>query len=440
MSQKLTRSFIAFSLAATSLTGCFSMTAKTTPVLEGERLNITFQPSGLTANPAAQAEELVLPEAVVNPYWGQVGGVPSHAAGQLALPAKVVRAWSSSIGTGASRGAALLNPPVVHAGRVFGLDTQGHITALDIQNGKQLWRATLEVKEEELAKLSGGIAVTGDLLFATTGSGQIFCLQASTGKQVWEIDLGVPLRAAPTVDGDRVFVTSHDSRVFALSALDGKLQWTHSGLEETLGSLRAAPSASANGVVAVPYSSGELYILRATDGRYLWHDALSTAFTGQDPAATLTSIASPPVIADGIVYAGGLGGGLSAYGLAGGQRFWKTDITTSQPFVVASSALFVLTDKGELAALNRRDGLIRWVTNVAKDLPANNRNWSGPIFAGGRLIVASTDGYAVSINPTTGERLAATELGEPVSLSPIVADNMLFFLTDKGRIIAFKGQ
>jgi hypothetical protein len=60
------------------------------------------------------------------------------------------------------------------------------------------------------------------------------------------------------------------------------------------------------------------------------------------------------VVADGIVYTVGLNGGVAAYGLMNGQRFWKTPINSSQMPWVAGYQLFVLTDKGELACLNRR--------------------------------------------------------------------------------------
>jgi outer membrane protein assembly factor BamB len=284
------------------------------------------------------------------------------------------------------------------------------------------------------------VAVSGNIVFATTGTGQVFALTANAGKKVWDVNLNVPLRAAPTVEGEVVYVTSHDNRIFALSALNGALIWTHSGIEEKLSLLAGSSPAVANGAVAVPYSSGEVYVLRASDGRYVWHDTLTSPFSGQDPEMTISAIAAPPVIADGLLYVVGMNGGLSAYGLVNGQRYWRADLTTSQLPVVAGMSIFVLTDNGELVAMNRRDGAIRWVAEVAKGLPEaeSKRLWVGPVLAGGRLIVASSDGYAVSVDPASGKQLAATELDDGVTLPPVVANGVLYFLTDGGRVIAFK--
>lgn len=408
--------------------------------LEGDRIDVTLQPTLLQANPNAAKEPFEIPAPANQENWGQRGSNASHTPGHLELPQAVTRAWTYKIGGSDARGTALLNPPVIHSGRLFAVNTSGEVLALDAKTGKKLWEIDLPFIKKSDSNLTGGMAVLGNLLFITTGDGQVFALTASTGKQAWKTDLGVPLRAAPTVEGERVFVTSHDNRLFTLNALDGSLMWTHSGMDEALGVLAAPAPAAANGAIAVPYSSGEIYVLRASDGRYIWHDSLSSAFSGQDPESTVSAIAAPPVIADGLLYVVGLNGGLSAYGLANGQRFWRADILTSQMPIVAGLQIFALTEKGELVALNRRDGGTRWVAELNDGLPKlkGTRYWSGPVLAGGRLIAASSDGYAVSIDPETGKKVSETLLDDPTTLAPIVADGALYFLTDEGRIICFR--
>lgn len=440
MNRLLISSFLIPAVLAVS--GCSAFKDEEKPKLVGPRIDVTLQPTELAPSASAGMEAFQVPPAAEPSDWAQTAGNAAHQPGHLALPKNVTRAWSFSMGGGSGSGSAILNPPVISAGRVFATNTNAEVVALDAKTGKKLWERRLPLDEKGNASVSGGVAVAGNLLFVTTGEGKIFALTASTGKEAWRSDLGVPLRAAPTVEGERLFVTSHDNRVFGLNALDGSLLWTHSGMEERLSLLRAASPASANGVVAVPYSSGEIYALRATDGRYIWHDTLTSPFSGQDPESTLTSIAAPPVIADGLLYVVGMNGGLSAYGLANGQRFWKADILTSQLPIVVGYQIFALTENGEMVALNRKDGAIRWVTDLNKKVGKENdkRLWTGPVLAGGRLIAASSDGVAVSIDPQNGKVLASTDLGDPVTLTPIVAEDGLYFLSDKGRIICFRAK
>lgn len=438
----LTRTLLPAIAIALTLSACSMFKNEEQPRLQGPRIDVMAASTELQPDVGAQVEPMVLPEPRETVNWSQNGGNSAHYPQHVALPKKVVRAWTRSIGRGAGRGAAILNPPVINGGRVFAMDTSAQVSALNSKTGAVLWQATLPLKDKNLGRLSGGLAVSGDLLFVTTGGGQVFALTASTGKRVWEVDLAVPLRAAPTVQGEKVFVLSHDNRTFALSALSGALQWTHSGMDEALGVLAAASPAAANGAVVVPYSSGELYVLRATDGRYIWHDTLTSAFNYQDPASTLSSIAASPVVADGLVYAVGMSGGLAAYALTNGQRFWKVDVQTSQMPWVAGYQLFIVSDKGSMAAINRKDGTIRWVKNLNEQLPEpkGKRIWVGPLLAGERLIASSSDGYAVSLDPQDGSRLAATNLDVPTTLPPIVADGALYFLSDSGDIVCFRAE
>jgi outer membrane protein assembly factor BamB len=412
------------------------------PKLAGQRIDVTMGPSALSVTPGATIDPFVIPQPQPMPAWSQSGGNSAHYPAHPDMPQSVVRAWTRDIGKGGndSAGAEIINPPVVDSGRVFTIDTTATVSALADRSGKELWSVTLPLKEKEQAKLGGGLAVEGDLLFVTTGGGEVFALTASSGKQVWHTDLAVPLRAAPTVEGERLYVLAQDNHLFVLSALDGALAWTHNGMEAGLSLISAASPAAANGVAVVPYSSGELYVLRATDGRYLWHDSLTSLYSGQDPGSTVLGLAAAPVVADGILYAAGLNGGLAAYGLMNGQRFWKADINTSQTPWVAGYQIFVLTDHGELACLNRKDGAIRWLADLNAGLPKakDSRLWSGPVLAGNRLIVGSSDGYALSLEPETGKKKAATGIGDGVTVAPVVADNALYFLTTKGNLIAFR--
>lgn len=433
----------AVTLSACSSLGLGGGAEKAAP-LAGKRIDLTFRQGQLAPTPGADTTDFLLPEPQSMPNWNQSGGNGAHYPQHVALPQAVVRAWTSSTGSLWSwgRGSHPLNTPVVHSGRLFAVNGNGQVTALKAADGERLWQVTLPLAEPELARTGGGLAVQGDLLFVTTGGGQVFALTASSGKKVWDVDLAVPLRAAPAVEGSHLYIISQDNRLFALNALDGTLQWTHSGMESTLGLMNAAAPAVANGVVVAPYTSGEVFVLRATDGRFIWQDTLTSPYNGQDPEATVTAIAAAPVVADGLLYAVGLNGGLSAYGVANGQRFWKADITTTQQPWVAGLQIFALTDNGELVALNRKDGAIRWVAdlNAGLEKSKDTRLWTGPILTGNRLMVASSDGFALSVNPETGKRLAVVELNEGVSVPPIAAEGRVHFFTDSGKVVTFSGK
>jgi outer membrane protein assembly factor BamB len=101
----------------------------------------------------------------------------------------------------------------------------------------------------------------------------------------------------------------------------------------------------------------------------------------------------------------------------------------------------VLTTDSELFCLTRADGLVRWSTPLARFSDPENKKplrWAGPVLAGDRLVVTSSDGQAVSVSPYTGEVLGKMDLGSKILLAPIIADRTLYFLTDDAGLIAYR--
>jgi outer membrane protein assembly factor BamB len=108
---------------------------------------------------------------------------------------------------------------------------------------------------------------------------------------------------------------------------------------------------------------------------------------------------------------------------------------------VAGDNLFLVTTDAKVICLSRGQGRIRWITQLQdyeddeKDDPVS---WSGPVLAGDRLLLASSLGDLASISPYTGEINSLTDVGDSVSISPIVANKTVYVLTDEGRLIAYR--
>lgn len=426
-------------LALALLAGC-TKPAKTQLVLAGQRENVLEQRLPLFPASNLEALEVILPNAIDLQAWSQVGGYPDHAPLHAMLPQQVRKAWSVDVGKGKSKYTRLLNAPIVADGVVFSIDSQSQLFAVKAQDGKHLWKKDLRLKDERDIGFSGGMAAAGGSVFAATATGRVLAFDGRTGKPLWEADVKAPVRAAPTVAEGKVYVISHDNRLSAFSALDGSLIWTHSGIEETLGILGAGSPAVAEGIIIVPYSSGEIYALRAADGDYLWHESLN-ARTGVDPFSSLADVVGSPVIINGVVYAVNFNGRLITLDLKTGQPYWEVEVSSSATPWVAGNMVYILTDDNKLAAIYRKTGGVRWVHNLARTAQKDKDDpvfFTGPILAGGRLIVVSSEGYAASINPKTGKAISVVKVAGGSSVAPVVAGSTLYILSDNGKIVAFR--
>ena len=64
--------------------------------------------------------------------------------------------------------------------------------------------------------------------------------------------------------------------------------------------------------------------------------------------------------------------------------------------------------------------------------------WTGPVLAGDRLLIGSTHEEIWSVSPYTGRVLGRIEVSGPVLISPVVASENVYVLTDEADLIAYR--
>ncbi|WP_310497300.1 PQQ-binding-like beta-propeller repeat protein [Sandarakinorhabdus sp.] len=414
---------------------------KRTPTI-GERIPILSFETKAEAESELKDVTIVLPSPQPNADWSQPGGSQAKSGGHVALGDNIAPVWSASIGSGSSGTARLNSAPVVGGGRVFTMDITGTIRAFDAKTGSVAWSHDLRIPKKSVRTAFGGGVSFGDgRVFAASGQGLAAALDAATGKLLWEKPLGEPLRGSPAVSGNRVFVLTQDNQLFAMNAETGDSLWNITGTVEVASILGAGAPAIALETVVAGFSSGELNALRAENGRTVWSDQL--ARTGRSTAmAALADIDASPVIDRGRVYAIGHGGRMVALELATGQRVWERNFAgTSTPWA-AGEFIYIVTIEGEVLCLTRGEGKVRWVIQLEQFRKAKKKKgplqWQGPILAGEKLWVTGSNQTMLAINPYNGKVERTIKLSGPAYLAPVVADNMLYLLTDDGKLTAYR--
>jgi outer membrane protein assembly factor BamB len=235
----------------------------------------------------------------------------------------------------------------------------------------------------------------------------------------------------------RVFISTLDSRLVTLDAFDGKSLWEYQGISEIAGLIGAASPAANNDIVIPAFSSGEITALRVENGSVAWTDSLSSVrnFGGLSSIADIKAL---PVIDKGIVFAISFAGRLVAIDERSGSRLWQREISGIQTPWVAGNHLFVLSTENKLIALGRDTGSVRWVTDLPRMEDKKPIILNGPLLAGGRLILAGTDGRVFEISPETGEILKKWDAGDNIALPPIIAGGTLYMLSQNGTLSAYR--
>lgn len=410
--------------------------------LPGERVSVLLLERTLEADPALAGEPVTLPPPLANAAWPVPWGTPTHAPGHLAADGDLAVLWRQSAGAGESGENIALSTPVVADGRAYLMDADSTVAAFALESGRREWsRELLPDHEDGSAILGGGVAFADGVLYAATAFGEIAALDAADGAVLWRRTVVSALRAAPAVAGGRLFATGFDNRLFAFDARTGELLWTHEGIVESAGLAGAAVPAVSGDLVIAAYSSGEVFALRVENGRVAWTDSL--ILQGRLGARTnLSDVDASPVVDGDLAFAVSQGGSLAAIELRSGFRVWDQEIPSAQTPWVAGDYLYIVTVDAEVACLRRVDGRVRWVAALPRYEDPEDREdpiqWTGPVLAGGRLVVASSHGELRELSPADGEVLAVRTLPAGVRAAPVVADGTLYVRTREADLVALR--
>lgn len=122
------------------------------------------------------------------------------------------------------------SPAVAGDGLIYNAGADRIIRAFHIQDGSPSW--TFQTGGNAASsQLGTGAAMTlvGSTLYAGSQGGDLYALDAVTGKQRWSVTISSPIDAPPAVAGGAVFVTTESGKVLAFRASDGAPAWSYSG-------------------------------------------------------------------------------------------------------------------------------------------------------------------------------------------------------------------
>ena len=170
--------------------------------------------SELKVDATLAAQPVQLPPPYRNPDWPQPGGYASNAIYHLAVPGRLRQAWSQDAGKGSDTDSHLISTPVVGGGLIYALDAEAHVWAFRAGDGHPVWNKRLAPKNGTdmptlwglLGKpntvdppqgMGGGVAYDDGKLFVTSGFGVLRCLDAKTGRDIWQKDLEHADRQCP---------------------------------------------------------------------------------------------------------------------------------------------------------------------------------------------------------------------------------------------------
>ena len=407
-------------------------------LLTGERIPVYDAPE-----PVTRALTFAAPAMTNNSDWTHRNGSASHRLQHPALGSELSLSWSVDIGSGNGRKHLISADPVVADGRVFTMDALSTVVATS-SAGERLWSAeTAPSFDNQKDASGGGLAVSGDTLFVTTGFGTLTALDTATGAQRWTQRVDGALSGAPTVYGELVYMVSRDGTAWAIHADNGRIAWSLPGVPSQAGMTGAGGPAVSDQVAVFPFGSGDLVASFPRGGVRLWSASLSGARAGR-AYAQFSDITGDPVIDGDVIYCGTSGGRIAAFDARSGERLWTAQEGAMSPVWPTGDSVFSVTDNSRLVRLDAANGGTIWAVDLPyfrKERPKKRGEiypQFGPVLAGGLLRVASGDGVLRSFDPETGALRGETDIPGGAATSMAVANGTLYVVSERGKLHAFR--
>jgi len=400
-------------------------------------------PTAATLQPENQSVPISLPAPSANADWTHRGGNVRHDAphGQFSAAPQLI--WSANVGAGSSRMNRVSASPVVADGRVFTLDSRALLVATSTA-GARLWQADLTAPFDRGGNVSGGgLAVGGDTIYAATGYGELLAVSAATGAVRWRQRLESPVSGAPTVEGDTVYVSARDGAGWAVDTSDGRVKWTMPGVAGATSVEGGSSPVIAGRNVIFPFASGDLAAALKLNGTRVWGAPVTGQRNGRAYQG-LTDITGDPVLVGGTIYAGTAAGRMAAIDAGTGARIWTATEGALNPPLVVGGSVFVVNDEARLVRMDAATGEVLWQAEMpyfVNEKPKRQKAifaHYGPVLAGGRIAVASSDGLLRLFNPTDGALVATAQIPGGAASAPALAGGSLYVVSGRGQLHAFR--
>ena len=420
---------------------------------EGQRISIIPPDQVLEPAAALKGVEFALPPAEKVTAWALPGGVAEQAMGNVDAAPDLTIAWRKSFGQGAKRGRYLTAPPVAAAGKVFLMDAEGRVVALDARSGAQLWRTSTNPGDNKRDRLAfgGGVAYADGKLYVASGYRQVIQMDAGTGAIGWRSKTSESIHGAPTVSGGRMFVVALDNTLLTFDIATGAPSWTYQALSESSRILSASSPAISGDTVVSAFGSGELVALRTANGNDLWNEALSRA-SRTSALSEIRDIPGRPAIYQGDVFAVSHSGVFAATDLRTGQARWTLPVVGVTAPWPAGDVVYVVSKNGEVICASRENGQIFWMRPLNEGFKSRRKGgvfglggqkqnrpiWSGPLLANDRLLIVGQTGEMVVLNAKTGEITKRIDLKGSSITSPIALGDMIYVVTQEADLIAIR--
>ncbi len=319
--------------------------------------------------------------------------------------------------------------PVFDQNFVYVLETNGALAAIDIKKknffarSRKVWENIYFTKylSSKIDKhyIGGGICISNDLIFVTTGTKEVAAFNKNSGELIWNKKLSSPIRKSPVflhninnslnsaIDKNILLLQAMNGTIYAIDSKDGSNIWTLFDNSSSIQSLVSTFSITKNNILVAINSDEKIYAVNSQNGSLLWqinpvptmlvhatnyeiddskthknHSAVKHNIDRENeknfhennkiletnlPASLRTNqkpISSTPVSDDNNTYIVAINGSLLSIKSENGHLNWQKHYFITKPIWLSGDFLYTINEQNKVIAVNKHNGEVIWTQNL----------------------------------------------------------------------------
>lgn len=337
---------------------------------------------------------------------------------------KLDRVWSRGVGSGVGKTYNLL-PIAVVDDRLYAVDAEGQVTALERSKGKKVWQVELDIP------VASGVGAHDDKVFVGSVKGDVFALDAQTGEKLWQAKVSSEVLAPPQSNGSEVAVQTLDGRVYGLRAADGAQLWMADSSMPAL-TLRGTSTPVITPLsVYAGFSTGKVIAFDVKDGTVQWEQRVAAA-QGRSELERVIDINAAPLIVGNTLYSVSFQGRLVALNRGTGQGLWAQKASSFHNLSAGNGYVFVSGADDTVKAYDGNTGALVWENDQL-----TRRQIGAPQAFGRYVAVADFEGYVHVMDQRDGQFVARRKVdGDGVRTPMVGVGDVLYVYGNGGGITA----
>jgi len=337
--------------------------------------------------------------------------------GQLA----VQKVWANSVGP--------VTTPLfasVHGDQVAVASTPGQVALIRASTGQDVWRIQLD------SPIQAGVGGDGQRFAVVTQNNEVVAIEA--GKVVWRYRLSAVSYTAPLVAGARVFVLTADRAVTALDGASGQKLWTQQRSGDPL-VLQQAGLLIPFGDTLLAGWGGRLASLNPTTGAVRWETLVGSS-RGTNEVERLVDVVAGASRQGNVVCVRAFQSTVSCVDADRGTALWTRPAQGHEGLDGDEQFVFGAESDSKVVAWQRPSGQPAWTQEALRF-----RGLTAPLVLGRSVVLGDGKGLLHFLSRQDGQPLQRLSTdGSAIVGKPVAAGQTLVVVTRTGGVFGFRPE